>query len=249
MIELYEPVNTLKPVGENIWIVDGPLVWMSLYGGKFPFTTRMVIIRLEGGALFIWSPTELSPELTSQIDALGSVKFLISPNKIHYAHIATWKEAYPGAAAWASPGVEARAKSQNIPVLFDDHLQDASDPAWTDEIDQLIFRGNRFMEEVIFFHKSSRTLILADFIENFELKKMPPLARWLARLSGAVDPDGKAPLDLRLLFWGHKSEARKSFRRMIAWAPERVIMAHGRWYQRDGVAELTRAFRWLGARR
>lgn len=33
---------------------------------------------------------------------------------------------------------------------------------------------------------------------------------------------------------------------MIEWNPERVIMAHGRWYEHDGVAELKRAFRWLG---
>jgi hypothetical protein len=32
---------------------------------------------------------------------------------------------------------------------------------------------------------------------------------------------------------------------MIAWQPEKVVMAHGRWYERDGVAELRRAFRWL----
>jgi hypothetical protein len=32
---------------------------------------------------------------------------------------------------------------------------------------------------------------------------------------------------------------------MIGWAPERIILAHGRWYPRDGVAELERAFRWV----
>jgi hypothetical protein len=30
---------------------------------------------------------------------------------------------------------------------------------------------------------------------------------------------------------------------MIAWEPERVILAHGRWYDRAGAAELRRAFR------
>jgi hypothetical protein len=32
---------------------------------------------------------------------------------------------------------------------------------------------------------------------------------------------------------------------MIAWNPERVILAHGRWYERDGAQELRRAFRWV----
>jgi hypothetical protein len=63
---------------------------------------------------------------------------------------------------------------------------------------------------------------------------------------GAADPDGKAPIDLRLTFLGGKDVARASFERMLSWGPEKVIMAHGRPYERDGAAELRRAFRWLG---
>ena len=32
---------------------------------------------------------------------------------------------------------------------------------------------------------------------------------------------------------------------MIDWDPERVILAHGRWFERDGAAELKRAFGWV----
>ena len=32
---------------------------------------------------------------------------------------------------------------------------------------------------------------------------------------------------------------------MIALDPERVIIAHGRWYDANGTEELKRAFRWL----
>jgi hypothetical protein len=32
---------------------------------------------------------------------------------------------------------------------------------------------------------------------------------------------------------------------MLAWQPERVMIAHGRWYDKDGAAELRRAFRWV----
>ncbi|MGB8223289.1 MAG: hypothetical protein WCF10_11945, partial [Polyangiales bacterium] len=67
----------------------------------------------------------------------------------------------------------------------------------------------------------------------------------LLAVSGSMDPDGKAPVDLRATFWGRKDLARESYVRMRAWAPERVILSHGRWYDRDGAAELDRAFRWL----
>ena len=244
-MELYEPLNTPKPVGEDIWIVDGPIVQMSAYLGSWPFPTRMVVIRLGGGELFLWSPTELDGGLRQQIEALGTVRHLVSPNRIHYEHIAAWKRAYPDATAWASPGVRGRAASQGIEVAFNAELGDRPDPAWRDEMDQIIFRGSRFMEEVVFFHRASRTVILADLIENFEPEKVGGITRKLARLAGAAHPDGKAPIDLRLTFLGRKDAARTSLRRMLAWRPEQVIMAHGRPYPQNGTAELRRAFRWL----
>ena len=53
------------------------------------------------------------------------------------------------------------------------------------------------------------------------------------------------PPEVRLTFVGRKKEGRASLEKMIAWRPEKVIMAHGRPYERDGTAELRRAFRWL----
>jgi hypothetical protein len=246
VVELYEPINTLKPAGEDLWVADGPIERMAYLGASIPFPTRMVVARLANGGLFLWSPTEPAKGLRSEVDALGAVAHLVSPNKIHYAHIAAWKRAYPGAMAWASPGVRERAASRGVGVSFDGDLGDGPEEAWSGDLDQLVFRGSRFLEEVIFLHRKTRTLILADLIENFEPGKIGGAWRWLIRLAGAVDPDGKAPIDLRLTFSGGKDAARASFERMVAWRPERVIMAHGRPYERDGTAELRRAFRWLG---
>ena len=244
-IELYEPINTLKPVDDDIWIVDGPLVHMAMYGLQIPFSTRMTVIRLANGDLFLHSPTELVDSLKAEIDAIGRVRHLISPNKIHYTFIAQWGEAYPDAIKWASPGVRERAASQGIDVTFDRDLGDEPDPAWAAEIDQVVFRGSRFMDEVEFFHKPSRTLILTDLIENFERDRVARKYAFLLKMAGTVDPDGKAPIDLRMTFWGHKDQAREAYARMLAWEPERIILAHGRWYPENGVAELKRAFRWL----
>ena len=245
MVELYEPLNTLKPVGEDLWIVDGPVVRMAYFGVSIPFPTRMVVARLSNGGLFLWSSIEPDGGLREEIDALGPVRHLVSPNKIHYAHIGGWKRIYPEATVWASPGVRERAASQRIDVSFDADLRDEPDPTWREDLDQLVFRGSRFMEEVVFFHRKTRTLVLADLIENFEPEKMGGAYRWLVRAAGAADPDGKAPIDLRLTFAGRKDEARASFGRILAWEPDKVILAHGRWYSRNGSAELRRAFRWL----
>jgi hypothetical protein len=243
---LYEPLETLKPVSEGLWVVDGGVSWMTLaIGLRIPFPTRMVVVRLPGGELALWSPVAPSDALREQVDRLGPVAHLISPNKLHYVHVAAWKKAYPSAVAWASPGVRERATKTPASVSFDADLGDEPESAWGGMLDQMIFRGSRVVEEVVFFHRPSRTLILADLIENFEPARLGPVMAATMRLVGATDPDGKATLNYRMTFAGHHDLARKSLERLLAWAPDKVTIAHGRWYEREGATELRRAFRWL----
>jgi hypothetical protein len=61
----------------------------------------------------------------------------------------------------------------------------------------------------------------------------------------AAHPDGKMPIDLRATFAKHRKQMVEAVRTMISWAPERIVIAHGRWYESNAVAELKRAFRWL----
>lgn len=237
----YEPLNTLKPVGDNIWIVDAPHI--KLYG--LPFSTRMTVIRLANGDLFLHSPTALTDGLKAEIEALGRVRHLVSPNWIHYAYITEWQAAFPDTIAWASPNVKARAEKQKFDIQFDRELGEVSDQDWAEEIDQLIAHGSTAHVEVVFFHISSKTLILTDLIENFERTKVSRWMRPLLWIAGNLDPDGKAPVDMRMTFMRGKAELRAAVEKMVSWGPEKIILAHGRWYERDGVAELRRAFRWV----
>ena len=239
-LETYDPINALKPVADNIWIVDGPVISFK----SVPFSTRMTVVRLGTGELFIHSPTELTGSLKREIDALGRVRHLVSPNKIHYWWIGAWGEHYPDAQRWASPG--AREASAKQGWDFTDDLAEDAPSAWRAELEQLIVRGGRFLEEVVFFHQASRSLILADLIENFEACRVKsPLMRFLLTLAGNLDPDGKLPIDLRLSFWGRHEALRPAVQRMIDWQPERIILAHGRCYEGNASAELRRAFRWV----
>jgi hypothetical protein len=248
-LQLYAPLFEPRLIAPDLWMIDGDVAWMAFPGMRVPFPTRMFVIRLRSGALMVISPVTPSPALFSAIDALGRVEHLISPNAIHYIHVASWKARYPTATAWASPGVEARAASQHIAVAFDAQLQAEAPPAWAGVVEQHIFEGSPALREVVFFHQPTRTLILTDLIENFEPQRVHHRGwRLLTRLAGTVDPDGKAPLDMRLTFCGGKAKAKASAQRLIAWEPERVLLAHGRCYLSDGAAELRRAFRWTGAR-
>ena len=98
----------------------------------------------------------------------------------------------------------------------------------------------------MFFHDATRTLVITDLIQNYEREKIAsPFFRFMSGLSGAVDPDGRMPIDLRATFVKHRKQLAEAVRTMISWQPQRIIIAHGRWYEENAVAELKRAFRWL----
>ena len=240
----YEPINTLKPVADEVWIVDGPIIGFRYLGMRLPFPTRMTIVRLSGGELWVHSPTELTPALRAAVEQLGPVRHLIAPNRIHYWWLGDWQRAFPGALAHGAPGVRERAAGRAI--VFDRDLGGAPAPEWAGQIDQLLVPGG-YLTEAVFLHRASGTLILTDLIESFEAGKIKSFwLRLVMRLTGCLHPDGKMPIDLRTTFLGHRSEFRRAVATMIGWRPERVIIAHGHWYPEHAVAELKRAFRWLG---
>jgi hypothetical protein len=244
-MKLYEPLGVPKPVDRDLWVIDGPLMRLRTPWGTVEFPTRSVAARLAGGGLWVWSPVAMSEPLAAALAPLGPVKHLVSPNKIHYAHVAAWKARYPAAVAWASPGVRERAAEQRVEVTFDRDLGDAAEAEWDGAIEQLVFRGSRMMDEMVFLHRASRTLIVADLIENFEPDRLTRRERLLMRVGGVSDPDGKASSGYRATFFGRHRVARESLARVEAWAPDRILLAHGRSYDRAGAAELARAFRWL----
>ncbi|GGD47333.1 DUF4336 domain-containing protein [Sinisalibacter lacisalsi] len=236
----YEPLDLPKPVAEDIWIVDGPAI--RFYG--MPFSTRATIVRLADGALWVHSPTRLTPALAERVEALGPVRHLVAPNWIHYACVADWQARFPEAEAWAAPGVAKRASKRGMTLHFDHQLTQDPPAGWAGEIDQMIVRGSEVHREAVFFHRASATLILTDLIENFEPRKLGFWMRLATRLGGIQAPRGSMPRDMRATF-RDRAALREDVLRMIGWQPERVILAHGRWFERDGTAELERAFRWL----
>lgn len=103
---LYEPINVYKPLAANIGIVDGPFEYFTVAGIRIPmpFTTRMTVARLLTGIFFLHSPIAFDDSLAVELQRLGTVRHLISPNQWHYAHIGEWQRAFPEAVAWAFPG-------------------------------------------------------------------------------------------------------------------------------------------------
>ena len=239
----YPPLNTLKAVAPDLWIVDGPTIrFGAMPGLKVPFPTPMTVLRL-GDDLLIHSPTPLPSSLRTEVVAAGNVRWIVGPNRIHYWWIPEWKAAFPRADVWLAPRIEEQAKGHIAPGFRP--LERETGYPWDKAIATLPVAGS-YMTEVVFFHHPSRTLVLADLIENFEPHKLGSFVlRSLVKLGGVAAPDGQTPRDLRATFARQRPAMKAAVEKMIDWNPERVIIAHGRWFETEGAAELRRSFRWL----
>ncbi|MGO4870585.1 MAG: DUF4336 domain-containing protein [Roseiarcus sp.] len=227
----------LLEFGPGVWIREGPVV---PFVAGFPYPTRMAVIRLSDGGLFVWSPVALSPALRREVDALGPVRCLVSPNLLHHLFLGEWKAAYPEARLFASPGLRRRRTD----LAFDADLGDAPDPIWAADIDQVLVSGSFIMTEAVFFHRGSRTAIFADLIENLPRDWFKGWRGLLARLDGIVAPNPGAPREWRASFVNRRA-ARRALGRILAWPIERVLIAHGEPARVDGAAFVRGAFAWL----
>jgi len=227
----------LKEVDKHIWIYDGDTV--NFHG--FPFSTRMTVIQLRNGYLWIHSPEKLHKALKEELAELGKVEYLISPNKLHHLFLSEWQSEYPDAKCYAAPGLTQKRPD----IKFTKQLSNSSEKEWEDEIEQIIFQGSPIMEEAVFFHVSSKTLILTDLLENFSSSAFNWWQKPIAWLTGILSPNGKTPIDWRLSFLFGKAKARVALDQMTAWKPTNIIISHGECIIGNGSEFLNKSFRWL----
>jgi hypothetical protein len=107
-------VTDLKERSDGVWIAEAPL---RFYG--IPFGTRMTFLRLGDGALLLHSPISLSPGLRSELDLLGPVKHIVSPNKLHHLFLGSAMATYPNAKLHVPPGLaEKRPEFSSGALLY-----------------------------------------------------------------------------------------------------------------------------------
>jgi hypothetical protein len=221
----------------DLWLLEGEAVpFLGL-----PFPTRMTVVRLGDGGLWIHSPVRGTPARYAAVERLGPVRHLVAPNRIHHLFLADWRQRYPKATCHGTRALLGRRPD----IDFDAAFAVGMDLPWDGEIDTLLFRGSAVMEEAVFFHRSSRTLIVADLVENFAPRSLNRWQRTLADAAGILAPNGRMPIDWRLSFLFGRSTARACLEQLRAWRPERIVMAHGEVVEHDADGFLARAFRWL----
>jgi hypothetical protein len=221
----------LEPFAEDIWIETRRAKFFGLETG-----TRMTVVRLADGGLFIHSPVALDPETRRDVEALGEVRAVVAPSVFHHLHVGDWIAAYPKAVFAACPGLEWKRTD----LAFTCVLGDPPHETWAPDLAQVYFSARR-ENEVVFFHTRSKTMICADALLNLSVHDLAS-TRFIARLMGNTAP-GVGHLERFMI--RDRGLARRQADRILEWDIDKVALAHGGLVEARGREVMRHAYEWL----
>ncbi len=220
----------LQQLHDDLWVCRVPYRAMGM-----PLGRQLVVVRLPGGGLWIHSPVPMTTGLRAELAALGKVRHVVGPNLWHDECLREFQAEQPEALFHAAPGLAARKHE----VRFGAELSDAPHPDWAGGLAQHRVCGMPRMNEVVFYHAASRSLIIADLAFNLG-QEGPAWFALLMQLYGAWDRFGPTPMEKWLM--KDKAAVRASLDLILQWDFDRVIVGHGRNIESGGNEAFRRAF-------
>jgi hypothetical protein len=220
-----------------------PDLWHMERGFKvagLAVSSRMTVVRLKDGRLWIHSPVRFSEAVAEQLRSLGEVAWIVAPNRAHHLFARHAQRMFPQAALYGAPGLAA--KRPDLAGLIE--LGDTVPAAWAKDLGQVVIRGMPFVNEVAWFHAASGTLIMTDVLQCW-CGKLPRSVSMYARLTG-VRSHLDVPRTVRLVT-RDKALAARSARAILQWPFTRVITAHNSIVEYEAHALVARAFARFGA--
>lgn len=204
---------------DTIWLKEYPIH----YAGT-RFNARMSLVRLKNGSLFIHSPCSIDDDLKKQINGLGKVEYIVAPGYYHYFYVESAQRAFPEAETLICPGIERKK-----PLMkFDWFLGDRPDSRLAEDFEQVLLRGNKYIWEIAFFHKATKTLLLVDLIENFTEKTQG--VNWSLKLWWKLVFhmwQNPKPAPEYQFGWQNRDAARESLQKILQWDFNTIILSHG----------------------
>jgi hypothetical protein len=204
----------LEQLDDDLWCAN---TFQPIPGAVLP--ARMFVVRLADG-LWIHSPIKLDDALAAEIEALGPVRHLVAPNCFHHLHMGPASERWPQARVHAPPALRAKRPELRIDV----DLRDGDHP-WGDAFEQVEIAGAPALDEFVFLHKPSKTLIVCDLV--FNVHESPSfMTKLILRMVGVWQRLAQSKL------WRSPTKDRGAAARSCARVLEleftRVLVSHGR---------------------
>jgi hypothetical protein len=219
----------LRRLDRDLWMTQHPLRFLGAEVG-----TRMTVFRLKDGSLLIHSPVPVDAATQAELDGLGPVRFVVAPNRYHHLFVAEYSRNYPQAKIFGAPGLDSKRKD----LRFDAILGQAAPAEWAGEIDQTIFHAFPPLNEVVFFHRNSRTIVFTDLLINIRTSEST-YTRFLMWLDGGLGQVA-VPRSFRLMLKMRRARVRETIEQILSWEFDRLSLAHGEIVER-GAKEIVRS--------
>ncbi|MDH5230226.1 MAG: DUF4336 domain-containing protein [Gammaproteobacteria bacterium] len=219
-----------KQLDAGLWVYDEPLSSLGVQFGN-----RTTIVKLDNNKLLLHSPGRLGDKLKNTLASLGTVNYIVAPNRFHSLFFDAYPNEYPQVEIFMAPGLDK--KRRNVPCSG--ILDNAAHPAWASHLQQCLIQGMPIFNEVVFFHQASKTLILTDLILNMQ----PPYGI-MNHIHLMMHKAKNGFSFSRILAWMIRNEKRfsHSIQTMLQWDFERVIVSHGEIVESGGKALLKKTF-------
>lgn len=252
-------VMVIRDVTPNITTLSLPFSRFGLFqvGG------RGTIVRLTSGALSVFSPVALTPEVKAKLAEKGNnLRYIVAPDIEHHIFVTEWAKEFPQAQVIGPEGLpEKRAKNssvEQVPFSTVFTTKEHGNTRVSEEFDRDFdyeYVPDHPNKELAFLYKPEKTLIVADLLFN-----APPTEQY-SRTGLAADrgiftklfhkiqsTQGNAIWQKRFLWYAASASNRprfnKSASRIASWDFNRIIPCHGDVIENNARGVFKNVFEW-----
>ncbi len=203
----------MKPLHEDILTLHSSVSMPLMI---LPVTS--IALRTSRGVVLV-SPGKQIPEQEASLRSFGRVTDIVAPNLLHHVSIHLARKTFPEATLW---GVEGFRKKR--PDVAWDKILDAKSWNYSDEIQVFPLAGAPNINECVFLHLKSKTLVVTDLF--FNLLDAKGIGAWMIlKMFGTYRRFGISSFYLRYV---KDLEAFKNSLKIIAACDfESIVMTHG----------------------
>lgn len=205
----------LEPIGSSIWVARVSFKALGIELGNC-----MTVMQLSDKSLLLHSPNRFDERYCAELDAIGPVKHLVAPNLMHNLFFAQWQQRYPQATVYAPAGI----KKVKFYVELQPNMIEKLELQWNADLALELVGGMPRVNEIVFYHKPSKTLIFTDLA--FNIRDSKSLRTRLAfTLYGCYGKFG--PTRLIGLLIKDRERYDASIQRILAMDAKTIVVSHG----------------------
>jgi len=215
-------------------------IWCSVYSvnvGPLDIRSRATLVKLSNGLLWVHSPMRVYEDLAKELSEIGQVGYVVASNLTHHFYYQSFLDSFPNAHGFFAPGLDKKVYG-----LEGESLGRSKSLPWSQDLESVFVAGLPVLNETVWFHVASGTLIVTDLLFSFA-RSNSIFMRTIARLLGVCDRLGMS----RTMKWSVKSrdDFKLSINQIESWDINRIILAHDQIIEHEAKQKLINAFAWI----